>query len=301
MQNQALIKESARKKSPLKAQDARLGYLLIAPAFLLIAAVIFYPVLYNIWLSFHKVSINPNRPDLFIGLKNYMSLFKDGEFWNSILITLIYTVVTVAGATVLGLVTALLLNQPMKGRRFFRSVILLPYVAPVISLVFVWQYMFNPVYGMVNYTLTEQLGVLKQNIDWLDSPDAALWLVILFDIWHLFPFSFMMILAKLQAIDHSLYEAAEMDGAGIWHKFRFVTLPELRFILGSLVILRFVWNFYKFDEIYLLTKEVPVISVYSYETAFSTFDHGLAAAITVTLFVLVMVFVLTGVRKVLKW
>ncbi|SEM70365.1 carbohydrate ABC transporter permease [Lihuaxuella thermophila] len=301
MQNHAVLNESSRKRSSLKAKEARLGYLLITPAFLLIAVVIIYPVLYNIWLSFHKVSINPNRPDLFIGLRNYASLLKDEGFWHSISITLIYTIVTVAGATILGLVAALLLNQPIKGRRFFRSVILLPYVAPVISLVFVWQYLFNPVYGMVNYTLVEQLGVLKQHVDWLDSPNAALWLVILFDIWHLFPFSFMMILAKLQSIDPSIYEAAEMDGAGIWHKFRFVTLPELQFVLGSVVILRFVWNFYKFDEIYLLTKEVPVISVYSYETAFSTFNHGLAAAITVTLFVLVMVFVLTAVRKVLKW
>ena len=125
--------------------------------------------------------------------------------------------------------------------------------------------------------------------------------MILFDIWHLFPFSFLMILAKLQSIDSSLYEAAEIDGANEWQKFRHLTLPELRFVLGSLVILRFIWNFYKFDEVYLLTKEVPVISVYAYETAFAAYDHGLAAAITATLFVLVMIFVVAGVRKVLKW
>nr|WP_253263960.1 sugar ABC transporter permease [Geobacillus sp. BMUD] len=268
---------------------------------MLVALIIFYPVTYNIWLSFHDVSLNPNKPDIFIGLENYKTLLVDREFWHSVMITLIFTVVTVAGATIAGLGTALLLNRPFVGRKLVRSVILLPYVAPIISLVFVWQYMFNPVYGMVNYTLVEQLGLFKQSIDWLDNPVAAMWLVILFDIWHLFPFSFMMILAKLQAIDSTLYEAAEMDGAGGWQKFRYITLPELRFVIGALVILRFIWNFYKFDEIYLLTKEVPVVSVYAYETAFATYDHGRAAAITALLFVLIMVLVVVAVRRVLKW
>jgi multiple sugar transport system permease protein len=297
-ENNLLVK---KKRSSFKANEARLGYLLITPALLLISLVILYPVAYNIWLSFHKVSLNPNQPDLFVGLDNYISLLKDASFWHSIMITLIFTVITVLGATLVGLGVALLLNQPLKGRRFFRSIILLPYVAPVISLVFVWQYMFNPVYGMVNYSLVEQLGILDQNIDWLDSPKAALWLVILFDIWHLFPFSFMMILAKLQSIDNSLYEAAEMDGANAWQKLCYITLPELKFVLGSLILLRFIWNFYKFDEIYLLTKEVPVIGVYTYETAFATYNHGLAAAITVVMFALVMAFALVAVRKVLKW
>ena len=281
--------------------DARLGYLLIAPSFLLVVAIIFYPVVYNMWLSLHEVSLNPNRPDVFVGLENYKNLITDSSFWNSVWVTIIYTVVTVAGATIVGLAVALLLNNTFKGRGFVRSVILLPYVAPVISLVFVWQYMFNPVYGMVNYTLIEKFGIMSESIDWLNDPTAALWLVIVFDIWHLFPFSFMMILAKLQSIDKSLYEAAEMDGANIWHKVRHVTLPELTLVLGSLVILRFIWNFYKFDEIYLLTKQVPVVGVYTYQTAFATYDHGLAAAITATLFVIVMGFVLVAVRRVLKW
>ena len=290
-----------KKQSSFKASEARLGYWLIAPAFLLVSAVIFYPVLYNVWLSFNKVSLNPRRPDLFLGLENYQELISDGAFWNSIWITLLYTLITVFGATVLGLATALLFNRSMRGRRLFRSLLLLPYVAPVISLVFVWQYMFNPVYGMVNYTLVDKLGWVHEHIDWLDSPGAAFWLVIVFDVWHIFPFAFMMILAKLQSLDHSLQEAAEIDGANAWQKFRYVTVPELQFVIGSLMILRFIWNFYKFDEVYLLTKEVPVIGVYTYETAFSTYNHGLAAAITVTLFALVMVFVLFAIRKVLKW
>ncbi|PZE22847.1 sugar ABC transporter permease [Paenibacillus xerothermodurans] len=291
----------ARKKPTMKDKEARLGYLLIAPSLILIAIVILYPVIYNITLSFQNVALNPRRSNTFIGFDNYVALLTDPSLWHSLWVTLIYTTATVIGATVLGVAVALLLNQQLKGRRLYRSVVLLPYVAPIISLVFVWQYMFNPVYGMVNYTLVQQLGVLGEYVDWLDSPNAALTLVSVFDIWHLFPFCFMMVLAKLQSIDQTVYEAAEIDGAGGWNKFRFITMPEVQFVVGSLMILRFIWNFYKFDDVYLLTKEVPVVGVYTYELAFTTFDHGLAAAITVTLFILIMVFVLFAVRKVLKW
>jgi multiple sugar transport system permease protein len=292
---------SLMKKYSFKAAEARLGYLLIAPSMLLIAAVIAYPLVYNVWLSFHKVSLNPRRPSKFIGLGNYGDLLTDPEFWNSIFVTLIYTILTVAGATIVGLLIALLLNQKLKGRRLYRSVILLPYVAPVISLVFIWKYMFNPVYGIINYLLVDQWHLLSHRIDWLDSASGALALVILFDIWHLFPFSFMMILAKLQSVDESMYEAAEMDGANGWHRLWYITLPEIKFVVTSLVILRFIWNFYKFDEIYLLSKQVPVVGVYSYMTAFATYNYGLASAITITLFFMVMALVIVAVRKVLKW
>jgi multiple sugar transport system permease protein len=289
------------RKNSFKAAEARLGYLLIAPSLLLILAVIAYPLVYNVWLSFNHVSLNPRRPSKFIGFGNYKDLIADSSFWHSIGVTLTYTVATVAGATILGLFVALLLNQRLKGRRLYRSVILLPYVAPVISLVFIWKYMFNPVYGIVNHVLVDQLHLLNHRIDWLDSSSGSLWLVILFDIWHLFPFSFMMILAKMQAIDETLYEAAEMDGANVWRRIWHITLPELKFVVTSLIILRFIWNFYKFDEIYLLSKQVPVVGVYTYMTAFSTYNYGMASAITVSLFILVMALVLVAVRKVLKW
>jgi multiple sugar transport system permease protein len=288
-------------KSALKAKEARLGYLLIAPTVLLIAVVIIYPVFYNLWLSFHQVTLNPFKSDIFIGFGNYTHILTDPEFWDSFRLSVIYTAATVVGATIAGLGAALLLNRKFKGRGLVRGVMLLPYVAPIISLVFVWQYLFHPEYGMVNYVLVDLLGVLSHKVDWVDSSQHALWMVIFFDIWHLFPFAFLMILAKLQSIPDSLYEAAEVDGAGPWKKFWHITLPELQFILGSLVILRWIWNFNKFDEIYLLTTQVNVVPVYAYETAFRSFQHGLAASITATLFVFSMILVLFTLKKVLKW
>lgn len=284
-----------------KAREARLGYALILPTVLLVSLVIFYPVVYNVWLSFHEVTLNPNKPDIFVGLDNYIKILTDIEFWSAFKTSFIFTASTVIGATVVGLVIALLLNRTFKGRGIVRGIVLLPYVAPVVSVVFAWQYLFNPVFGMVNYFLVDILGVMPEYIDWVDSSKYAIFMVIIFDIWRLFPFSFLMILAKLQSIPQSLYDAADVDGANGWQKFWNVTLPELRYVIGSLVILRWIWNFNKFDEIYLLTKQVNVVPVYAYETAFNTYQHGLAAAITASLFVFIMIFVFFSVKKVLKW
>jgi len=215
---------------------------------------------------------------------------------------------------VVGLGAALLLNQSFKGRKFVRSVILLPYVAPVISLVFVWQYLFNPVYGMVNYVLVEKLHLFNDSVDWLDNPDAALWLVILFDIWHLFPFSFLMILAKLQSIDSSLYEAAEIDGAGTIQKFRRITVPLISSTTFLVLIMSTISTFQAFEQIYVMTggamdassaggpnKASLVLMIYLYQEGFSFLRMGYASAIAWVLFVIL--FLLTVVQMTLqkKW
>ena len=289
-----------RHKRSLKKSEARLGILLILPSILLICAVIIYPICYNIYLSFHKVSLNPMRPSTFVGLANYAKLFADSDFIRALLTTVIYVTITVVGSTLVGLLTALLLNREFKGRKVARSLIILSYVAPVISTVFVWQYMFNSIYGIVNYLSVDILHLFKESPAWFDNTILSTGLVALYDIWRTFPFSFMMILAALQAIDKSLYEAAEVDGASPLKRFFCITLPEITPVIWSLVILRTIWNFYKFDDIYLLTKRVKVIGIYLYDTAFSVNNHGLAAAITVVLFCFVMFFVASLGKKVLK-
>ncbi|MCM8900430.1 sugar ABC transporter permease [Caldicoprobacter algeriensis] len=288
------------KRVSLKQAEARLGFLLMLPAILLIFSIIVYPIMYNIYLSFHKVSLSPMKPHKFVGASNYLKLFSDESFLRSLLTTFMYVIITVVFSTIVGLLVALLMNREFRGRKFARSLIILPYVAPVISTVFVWQYMFNRIYGVVNYLTVDILYLFKDAPMWFDHPLFSLMLVVLFDTWRVFPYSFMMILAGLQSIDNSLYEAAEVDGARAWSKFWHITLPEILPIIRSLVILRSIWNFYKFEDIYLLTKQVPVIGVYLYETAFSVNNHGLAAAITVVLFCIIMTFVLFVGRKVFK-
>jgi len=282
-------------------RDARLGYWLILPTVITISALIFYPIFYNLWLSLQEVNMNPVQPNTFVGLKHFADVLTDGDFWASFKTSLIFTSTTVVGTTLLGLGTALLLNRDFPGRSIIRGIILLPYVTPVISAVFGWKYLFDPVFGMANYFLVDVLHFLPQHINWIESPAYAIYAVIIFNVWKNFPFAFLMILAELQSISANLYEAAEVDGASTWQQFRHITLPQLKFVIGALVILRTIWNFYKFSEVYLLSSSVNVLPVYIYEKAFANYNFGQAAAISAILFVFVLGFIMFYVRKVLEW
>lgn len=285
----------------LRDKNARLGYWLILPTVLLIGGLIFYPIAYNLWLSLHEVNMNPTQPNTFIALQHFFDVLGDFDFWISFRTSLVFTVTTVIGTTLLGLGVAILLNRKFPGRPVVRGIILLPYVTPVISAVFGWKYLFNPVFGMANYLLVDIMNLLPQHINWIESPRFAIYAVIIFNIWRNFPFAFLMILAELQSISATLYEAAEVDGATAWDKFRYITLPELKFVIGALIILRSIWNFYKFSEVYLLSSSVEVLPVYIYEKAFANYNFGQAAAISAILFVFVLGFILFYVRKVLEW
>ena len=284
----------------MQKRESRLGILLILPTVILIGAVIIYPIIYNIILSFQKVALNPNRPSKFIGLENYTKLFADPTFYKSLGVTIAYVVVTVLGSTLVGLLVALLMNRQFKGRRVARSLMLMSYVAPMVATVYVWKYMFNGLYVAMNYLTVDILHICEEAPMWMDHPVYSVLLVILYDIWRVFPYAFLMILAALQSVDESLYEAAQMDGASAWHRFWAITFPELLPSIAAIISLRTIWNFYKFDDIYLFTKQVPVLGVYLYQTAFATHNNGEAAAITIVLFVIVFAFVILFGRKAVR-
>jgi multiple sugar transport system permease protein len=175
-------------------------------------------------------------------------------------------------------------------------------VAPVISVVFSWQFIFDPVNGIFMDIFHEKLGLFAERFSLIGSPQTAIWVAILFGIWKNFPFTYLMILSRLQAIDETLYEAAEVDGANGWQKFKSITLPELYFVISALVLLRVIWNFNKFEEVYLLTSNVKVLSVYTYLKAFTgTMNLGQGATLAVLQFVILVGFILFYVKKVLKW
>lgn len=286
-----------RKPLTMRQKDSILGFVLILPVVLLIALVILYPILYNIRLSFFDVALNPNKPDVFVGVDNYMRLLTDKEFYKVLITTVLFVAVSVTLSTGIGLGVAILFNRQFPGRGIARSLILLSYVTPMVSLVYVWKYMFNAMYGVVNYILIDVLHLMETAPAWFDNIWFAFASVVVFDTWRLFPYAFMMVLATLQAVDTSMYEAAEIDGAGAWGKFRYITLPEIMPVVSSIATLRMIWNFYKFDDIYLLTQQLPVIGIYLYKTSFAANDFGSAAAITVVLFVIVMTLVFL-MRKV---
>ncbi|HIB1800104.1 carbohydrate ABC transporter permease [Enterococcus faecium] len=283
---------------PRKHSDLKLAMGLLAPSMLLLAVLVLIPMLSNIQISFFDMPLNPNLDAVFIGLSNYLEILSDSEFYRSLGLTVAYTFLVVAGSTALGLAVAILLNRKFRFRKTVRSLILLSYVTPSISLIFAWKYMFNNSYGIVNDLLVDRLQLFNEAPLWFDQPVASFFMVVLFAIWRYYPYAFISFLAILQTVDKTLYEAAEMDGANAWQKFKIVTLPAIKPVLATVIVLRSIWMFYMFTDVYLLTNKVNILGVYLYQTAFALNDLGKAAAISILLFIIIAAVVLLSRKKV---
>lgn len=283
---------------PRKHSDLKLAMGLLAPSILLLAVLVLIPMLSNIQISFFDMPLNPNLDAVFIGLSNYLEILSDSEFYRSLGLTVAYTFLVVAGSTALGLAVAILLNRKFRFRKTVRSLILLSYVTPSISLIFAWKYMFNNSYGIVNDLLVDRLQLFNEAPLWFDQPVASFFMVVLFAIWRYYPYAFISFLAILQTVDKTLYEAAEMDGANAWQKFKIVTLPAIKPVLATVIVLRSIWMFYMFTDVYLLTNKVNILGVYLYQTAFAFNDLGKAATISILLFIIIAAVVLLSRKKV---
>ena len=299
------------KKLTSGGSDMPFAMLLLAPSLLLLGGLVAWPMISNIEISFMRLPLNPQIESTFVGLSNYIRILSDPGFWHSLWMTVWYTALVVAGSTVLGLGVAMFFNREFRLRKTARSLVILSYVTPSISLVFAWKYMFNNGYGIVNYLGVDLLHLYDQAPLWFDNPGSSFALVVLFAIWRYFPYAFISFLAILQTIDKSLYEAAEMDGANAWQRFRIVTLPAIMPVLATVVTLpaimpvlatvvtlRTIWMFYMFADVYLLTTKVDILGVYLYKTAFAFNDLGKAAAISVVLFVIIFAVILLTRKRV---
>jgi len=219
-------------------------------------------------------------------LDNFRRVFDSGEFVEVLGVTVFYTVFGTLGALIAGLFAALLLNQPFRGRGALRGLFLFPYVAPVIAVAFAWVNLFDPFSGSANALLL-QMGVVDSPINFFGQRPQALIMVTVFEIWRYFPLSFLFILARMQSIDTDMYEAADMDGASPFQQFFFLSLPQLLGILSILFLLRFIWTFNKFDDIFLLTggnAGTRTLTVNVYEQAFAVSNIGAGAAVAVVIF-----------------
>ncbi len=278
-------------------KDAMIGYLFLLPSILLILLLIGYPMLRNFAISFQDVPLNPKKDAIFIGFENYIGIFTDTSFYHSLLLTVFFTACVVVLSTALGLAVAVFFNRPFMFKKLCLSLVLLPYIVPAISLIFAWKYMFNNLYGIVNYVLVDVLHLFKVAPLWFDQPIFAFVVVVAFSVWKFFPYAYLSIYAILQTIDKSYYEAAQIDGATFWKRFVHITIPEIMPVLVTVVTLRTIWVFYMFTEVYLLTNQVPVIGVYLYDSAFAVNDLGKAAAISISLFVLLFAFIMLLRKK----
>ncbi|NIA89450.1 carbohydrate ABC transporter permease [Rahnella aceris] len=286
------------KSRKFNHSDGRFALLLLAPSIFLLGLLVAYPMLSNIQISFLQIPLNPRLDNRFVGLDNYISILSDPGFYHSLWVTFWYTTLVVAGSTGLGLGVALFFNREFRFRKTARSLVILSYVTPSISLVFAWKYMFNNGYGIVNVIGADMLHLFSDAPLWFDNPVSSFVLVVLFAIWRYFPYAFISFLAILQTVDKSLYEAAGMDGANAWQKFRIVTLPAIMPVLATVVTLRAIWMFYMFADVYLLTNKVNILGVYLYKTAFAFNDLGKAAAISMVLFALIFIVILLARKRV---
>lgn len=286
-------------KKILKSQNT-FAYMLLAPSLLLLLVLIGYPMAYNVYISVLDVPLNPKKEAIFVGLENFKNVLVDKEFFFSLFITVLFTAVIVILSTALGLAMACFLNREFVGKKLVNALVILSYVVPSVCLIFCWRYMFNNIYGIINYIVVDVLHIVEQPPLWFDNPVSGFILVALFNIWRFFPYAYMSFVAIMTSIDKSLYEAADIDGATTWQKFLAVTYPAIKPTLITVVSLRMIWAFYIYAEVKLLTSQVDVLGVYLYEMAFATHDFGKAAAISLILFVFIFACVIFVRKAVLK-
>lgn len=264
------------------------GYLFVAPIVFVLAALIVYPMVYGFYISFFNTNLVNKWK--FVGLKYYIDAFTEPAFYSSVLLTFKFMLLVVIGHFVFGFILATLLNREFKGRTIFRVIFMLPWMFPeaVIALLFTW--IMNPMYGVLNDIL-KSLGIINSNMSWLGSKELAFVSVVFVCIWKGFPLVMTMILAGLQSISKDLYEAAMIDGANKWKQFMYITIPALKPILGTVVILDSVWWFKQYTLVYTMTSGGPgtatnLISLSIYGTAFNDLRFGKGAAWGILVFII---------------
>ncbi len=300
-------------------QEAKLAFWMLFPTFMVVLAFVIFPVIWNLWLSLKPVSLGDLRGvSLFkfnLTLENFRKVFGDPDFWPVLLTTLTYTVSGSILSILLGLMAALLVHGEFPGRGLLRGLFISPYIAPVVAVTFTWSFILDPQLGVLNW-LAVNKGLLAQPIPFLSMRwweldvlgmrlrvPMALISVILFEGWRYFPFSFLFILARLQAIPDELYQAASVDGASPFQRFFHITLPQLYTVLSGLFLFRFIWTFNKFDDIFLLTRGqagTKVLTIKVYDYAFGEFNIGASSAVAMVLFGVLLVFLIVYFRWIAR-
>lgn len=299
-----------RRLSGLRRAEARVGRLLLAPTVLIVLVIVVLPIIWAVALAFQRVRLlNIRRVGIFgnYTLDNVQRVLQSEGFWSTLWTTLVYTIGGTVGSIGLGLVAALALRRPFRGRGAVRAMMLLPYITPVVAATFVWTVALDPQYGVVNAWGTSVLGwdeaipflsTEKSHLLGVPVPTALL-VVIAFETWRYFPFAFLFLVARIQAIPGDLDEAARVDGASIWQRFRNVVWPQLLPVIALLGLLRFIFTFNKFDDVYLLTgggAGTEVVSVRVYEFLTARKDVGLAAAQAVVLALVLVALIVVYLR-----
>lgn len=291
-----------QKKSHLKQNHH--GYLFILPCLLLILVVLVVPVTNGIMKSFTNENLMTLQPTKAIGLANYGKLLKDPSFLKALQKSVVWTLIILVSELVIGMFFALLLNGKTFLNKLFRILILIPWIIPNAIAGIIWKWFLNESYGMMNFIL-KNIGIIQTNLPWLSNSQLAEFSMILVITWKSIPFVAITLLAGLQSIPTTLYEAAEVDGAGMFVRFRHITLPMLNKILVITGILTSIWNFNQIEIIQVITRGGPgeatlTLPIYIYRLFMLTFQTGYASAAAVVMMAVLIVPTIIYVRKILK-
>ena len=272
----------------------RSGYLFVLPGLLYMLVFVGYPILYNIILSLQDVTQKNliKGEQNFVALKNYIALFQDNVFLQSIWNTLLFTVCCLVLQFVIGFLLALFFTKNFSFAKPVRGLLMMPWMIPITVTALMFKFIFGTDVGILNYFLNA-LGVIDSNIDWLTASGTAMFALIMANVWIGIPFSMILISTGLMTIPTELYESAAMDGAGKWHTFTKITLPMLRPTIESVLILGFIYTFKVFDLVFVMTNGGPVnatqmLSTYSYKLSFTQYQYSMGSAVANVLFVILM-------------
>ncbi|MBU1299171.1 MAG: sugar ABC transporter permease [Bacteroidetes bacterium] len=276
----------------------------IVPTFLVLAAVVFYPFIYNLVISFSNMNLRHIQDWRLIGFTQYIKVFTEPtepNFYVVFLKTIIWTSVNVFFHVVIGVFLALLLNQHIRGKGVYRTLLILPWAIPQYIVALTWRGMFNYEYGSINLLITKYLSLPA--VEWLKSPTEAFLACILTNVWLGFPFMMVVALGALQSIPHELYEAANIDGASWFQKLKNITIPLIRPVMIPAITLGIVWTFNNLNIVWLVSNagepsdQTHILISFVYKAAFNLYRYGYAAALSMVIFLILLFFSLTFMRR----
>ena len=278
---------------------------LVVPSFLILFAVVFFPFLYNVVISFSNMNLRHIKDWTIIGPQQYWKVFlepTEPNFYLIFLKTVVWTAVNVVFHVGVGVFLALLLNQKdIHAKPVFRTLLILPWAVPQYIVALTWRGMFNYEYGSINLILSKYMNLAP--VEWLKSPTEAFLACILTNIWLGFPFMMVVALGALQSIPHELYEAADIDGASWWHKLRQITVPLIRPVMVPAITLGTVWTFNSLNIVWLVSNggepsdQTHILVSFVYKAAFNLYRYGYAAALSMVIFLLLLAFSLYFMRR----
>ena len=277
------------------------AFIMLLPALVFLALLIAFPLGKVIHDAFTHVHLINKSMTGFAGIENFKTITEDEHFVQAVKNTILWTIFSVAGEYLMGMITTVLLNQKFKGRAIFRTCIFIPWLVPIIVAGMTWDWMLNPEFGIVNYML-KNMGLISNSINFLGDSKYALATVIFVNIWRSFPYYTISFLSAMQSIPGDLAEAASIDGAGMFRRFFSVTLPQLRSVSLVILFIHVIWTAVNFDFIWVMTEGGPnyateTLPVMIYRYSMRKFDVGAASALSTMMFTVMVVLFIFYYRK----